>query len=59
MIHVYDMLARTVAQEGTGACFALMGDANMNFATRLSETGCNRIYVRQHCPQRCAVIFRW
>jgi acetolactate synthase-1/2/3 large subunit len=58
MIHVYDMLARTVAQEGTGACFALMGDANMNFATRLSETGCNMIYVRhEHCAAAAAMAY--
>ena len=36
MIHVYDMIARTVAQEQTQACFALMGDANMNFAIGVS-----------------------
>lgn len=58
MIHVYDMLARTVAQEGTGACFTLMGDANMNFATRLSETGCKMIYVRhEHCAAAAAMAY--
>ena len=58
MIHVYDMIARTVAQEQTQACFALMGDANMNFATRLVEAGCNMIYVRhEHCAAAAAMAY--
>ena len=58
MIHVYDMIARTVAQEQTQACFALMGDANMNFATRLGEAGCNMIYVRhEHCAAAAAMAY--
>ena len=58
MIHVYDMIARTVAQEETQACFALMGDANMNFATRLGEAGCNMIYVRhEHCAAAAAMAY--
>lgn len=36
-LHVYDMLARTIAQE-VSACFALLGDANMHVATRLAES---------------------
>lgn len=42
----FDMLARIVAQEGVTDAFALLGDANMNFATRLAEAGCRMIYVR-------------
>lgn len=58
MIHVYDMIARSVAQEETAACFALMGDANMNFATRLGEAGCNMIYVRhEHCAAAAAMAY--
>ncbi len=57
-MHTYDMIARTVAQEGTGTCFALMGDANMNFATRLGEAGCRMIYVRhEHCAVAAAMAF--
>ena len=29
--HVYDVLARAFIQEGVTTCFALMGDANMNW----------------------------
>jgi thiamine pyrophosphate-dependent acetolactate synthase large subunit-like protein len=55
---VFDQLARTVAQEGTEVCFALMGDANMNFATRLSEQGTRMIYVRhEHCAVAAAMAY--
>ena len=33
---VYDILARAFMQEGVETCFALLGDANMNWAARLS-----------------------
>ena len=37
-------------QEGVRTCFALLGDANMNWAARLAEHGCRMIYVRhEHC----------
>jgi thiamine pyrophosphate-dependent acetolactate synthase large subunit-like protein len=36
---VYDILASAFAQEGVRTCFALLGDANMNWAARLSEQG--------------------
>ena len=55
---VFDMLARAVAQEGTGTCFALLGDANMNFATRLAEAGTRMIYVRhEHCAVAAAMAY--
>ncbi|MGR3661198.1 MAG: thiamine pyrophosphate-binding protein [Paracoccaceae bacterium] len=55
---VYDILANAVAQEGINTCFSLLGDANMNFATRLSETGCTMIYVRhEHCAVAAAMAF--
>jgi thiamine pyrophosphate-dependent acetolactate synthase large subunit-like protein len=58
MTHIYDMLARAVAQEQSQVCFALMGDANMNFATRLSEAGCKMIYVRhEHCAAAAAMAY--
>ncbi|MDX1781119.1 MAG: thiamine pyrophosphate-binding protein [Thalassovita sp.] len=56
--HVFDILARAVAQEGSDTCFALMGDANMNFATRLGENGCRMIYVRhEHCAAAAAMAW--
>ncbi len=55
---VFDMLARAIAQEGTGTCFALLGDANMNVATRLSEMGTRMIYVRhEHCAVAAAMAY--
>jgi thiamine pyrophosphate-dependent acetolactate synthase large subunit-like protein len=55
---VFDILSQTVAQEGIGHCFSLLGDANMNFATRLSEAGCEMIYVRhEHCAVAAAMAY--
>ena len=49
-LRVYDVLAKAFRQEGVGTCFALLGDANMNWAARLSEQGCRMVYVRhEHC----------
>lgn len=57
-LRVYDMLARAVAQENVGTCFSLLGDANMNFATRLAETGCEMIYTRhEHCAVAAAMAY--
>ncbi len=54
--HAFDVLADVAAQEEPGACFALLGDANMNFATRLAEAGCPMIYVRhEHCAVAAAM----
>ncbi len=55
-VKVFDLLARAFAQEDIGTCFALLGDANMNFATRLAETGCRMVYVRhEHCAVAAAM----
>jgi thiamine pyrophosphate-dependent acetolactate synthase large subunit-like protein len=55
---VYDMLARAFAQEGVRTCFALLGDANMNWAARLSEQGCRMVYVRhEHCALAAAMAY--
>lgn len=52
----YDILAAAFAQEGIQTCFTLMGDANMNWATRLSESGVRMIYVRhEHCAVASAM----
>ena len=55
---VYDVLARAFMQEGVRTCFALLGDANMNWAARLSEAGCRMVYVRhEHCALAAAMAF--
>ena len=55
---LYDILARAFTQEGVGTCFALLGDANMNWAARLSEQGCRMIYVRhEHCALGAAMAY--
>jgi thiamine pyrophosphate-dependent acetolactate synthase large subunit-like protein len=56
--HVYDILASAFAQEGVGTCFALLGDANMNWAARLAAQGCRMIYVRhEHCAVASAMAY--
>src|SRR3954468_19340228 len=55
---VYDILAKSFIQEGVRTCFALLGDANMNWAARLSEQGCRMIYVRhEHCALAAAMAY--
>ncbi|HYC38574.1 MAG TPA: thiamine pyrophosphate-binding protein [Usitatibacter sp.] len=55
---VYDILAKAFAQEGVDTCFALLGDANMNLAVRLSELGTRMIYVRhEHCAVAAAMAY--
>src|SRR2546423_5960761 len=55
---VYDVLAKSFAQEGVQTCFALLGDANMNWAARLSALGCRMIYVRhEHCAIAAAMAY--
>lgn len=55
---VFDVLAEAFYQEGVDSCFALLGDANMNFATRLAERGCRMFYVRhEHCAVAAAMAF--
>jgi thiamine pyrophosphate-dependent acetolactate synthase large subunit-like protein len=55
---VYDVLARAFTQEGVGTCFALLGDANMNWAAQLSAQGCRMVYVRhEHCALAAAMAY--
>jgi len=55
---VYDVLARAFIQEGVSTCFALMGDANMNWAARLAQQGCRMVYVRhEHCAVASAMAY--
>ncbi|HET7732106.1 MAG TPA: thiamine pyrophosphate-binding protein [Usitatibacter sp.] len=57
-LRVYDVLAKAFAQEGVRTCFALLGDANMNWAARLSECGCRMLYVRhEHCAVAAAMAY--
>src|SRR5207253_2317906 len=56
--HVYDILAQAFTHEGVRTCFALLGDANMNWAARLAEQGCHMIYVRhEHCALAAAMAY--
>ena len=56
--HVYDVLAQAFMQEGVRTCFALLGDANMNWAARLAKHGCRMIYVRhEHCAVAAAMAY--
>ena len=55
---VFDALADAFAQEEVNTCFALLGDANMNWATRLLEHGCRMVYVRhEHCAVAAAMAY--
>ena len=55
---VYDVLAKSFIQEGVSTCFALLGDANMNWAARLAEQGCRMVYVRhEHCAVAAAMAY--
>src|SRR4051812_22466833 len=55
---VFDILAKSFTQEGVRTCFALLGDANMNWAARLAEQGCRMIYVRhEHCALASAMAY--
>ncbi len=55
---VYDVLAKAFIQEGVSTCFALMGDANMNWAARLAQQGCRMVYVRhEHCSVAAAMAY--
>ena len=57
-LHVYDVLARAFAQEDVKTCFALLGDANMNWAARLAAQGCRMLYVRhEHCALAAAMAY--
>jgi thiamine pyrophosphate-dependent acetolactate synthase large subunit-like protein len=55
---VYDILAKAFAQEEVRTCFALLGDANMNWAARLAGLGCRMIYTRhEHCALAAAMAY--
>ncbi len=55
---VVDILAQAFVQENVSTCFALLGDANMHWAARLSGQGCRMIYVRhEHCAVAAAMAY--
>jgi acetolactate synthase I/II/III large subunit len=55
---LYDILAKAFMQEEVRTCFALLGDANMNWAARLSQAGCRMVYVRhEHCALAAAMAY--
>jgi thiamine pyrophosphate-dependent acetolactate synthase large subunit-like protein len=57
-LHVYDVLAKSFMQESVTTCFTLMGDANMNWASKLASQGCRMIYVRhEHCAAAAAMAY--
>ena len=57
-LKVFDVLAEAFQREDISDCFALLGDANMKFATRLAEKDCRMIYVRhEHCAVAAAMAY--
>jgi thiamine pyrophosphate-dependent acetolactate synthase large subunit-like protein len=55
---VFDILAESFHREGVSDCFALLGDANMNWASRLADRGCRMVYVRhEHCAVAAAMAY--
>lgn len=55
---VHDVLAQAFLQEGVTTCFALLGDANMNWAASLAKGGCRMLYVRhEHCAVAAAMAY--
>ncbi len=57
-LRVYEVLAETFRREGVADCFALLGDANMNWAAALARTGVRFTYVRdEHCAVSAAMMY--
>ncbi|MBD3765272.1 MAG: acetolactate synthase large subunit, partial [Rhodobacterales bacterium] len=54
----WQMLARAFRHEGVDTCFALLGDANMNWATALADLGTRMIHVR-HEHSAVAAAMAW
>lgn len=54
----YDLLAEVARAEGVDVCFALLGDANMGWATRLMQRGARLVTVRhEHCAVAAATAW--
>ncbi|MGR3417960.1 thiamine pyrophosphate-binding protein [Paracoccus sp. (in: a-proteobacteria)] len=57
-MHLFEHLADCFVAEGVDTCFALLGDANMNWATALAGRGVAMTYVRhEHCAVAAATAF--
>ena len=55
---VYEVLAGVFTSEEVNTCFALLGDANMKWASALAEGGCKFVYVRhEHCAVAAAMAY--
>ncbi len=55
---VHEVLAQAFRQEGVRTCFALLGDANMNWAASLAALGVRMLYVRhEHCAVAAAMAY--
>ena len=54
----FDLLADAFLREGVDTVFALLGDANMHWATRIAEQGCGMTYVRhEHAAVAAAMAY--
>ncbi len=57
-IRVFEVLAAVFSAEEVSTCFALLGDANMNWASAMASSGCEFIYVRhEHCAVAAAMAY--
>jgi len=55
---VYEVLADVFAAEAVSTCFALLGDANMNWASAMALRGCQFVYPRhEHCAVAAAMAY--
>lgn len=55
---VHEVLAQAFHQEDVRTCFALLGDANMNWAASLAALGVRMLYVRhEHCAVAAAMAY--
>jgi len=53
---VYQVLADVFIAEQVSTCYALLGDANMNWAAAMAAQGCHFVYVRhEHCAVAAAM----
>jgi len=55
---VYEVLSSVFIAEEVSTCFALLGDANMNWACAMAAVGCDFVYVRhEHCAVAAAMAY--
>ncbi|MBX2883693.1 MAG: thiamine pyrophosphate-binding protein [Granulosicoccus sp.] len=55
-MRIYEILAKMFAREQVDTCFALLGDANMNWASSMVASGVHFVYVRdEHCAVAAAM----